>query len=379
MAGPELYIGLISGTSVDAIDAALVEIDGRRSRLVASHTEPLPDKLRTGLLEHCSPDATTLPALGGLDIRVGRHFALAANRLLANHDVGYEEIRAIGSHGQTLFHAPSSPTPFTLQIGDPNVMAAETSIPVVADFRRMDMALGGQGAPLAPLFHQQTLHSDDRVRAVLNLGGIANLTFLPRDRNAPVRGLDTGPASGLMDDWTQRHLGQPYDDEGKWARSGTAVPELLRHLLDDPYFQAPAPKSTGREYFSAAWLDQQLRSGGHEKLAPEDVQATLLELTAHTVVDALRYAEPVPEELVICGGGGHNRQLMQRIAELAKPATVLPASDLGIPVDQVEAMCFAWLARQRLHEVPVDGRLLTGASRPAILGGVWLPPGSDGE
>jgi len=336
--------------------------------------------LRDQLLSHCSPDATSLPSLGTMDVKLGELFAHAATALLDEAGVSAESVRAIGSHGQTLYHSPDSQFPFTLQIADPNVIAARTGITTVADFRRMDMALGGQGAPLAPLFHQAAFHSDRQHRAILNLGGIANLTFLPSSPHSPVLGLDTGPASGLMDSWTWRHRGELYDKDGQWARSGTVHQGLLQHLLADPYFARPAPKSTGREYFSSRWLDQQLQGAGMTSLEPRDVQATLLELSARSVVDAFRLNEESPGQLVVCGGGAHNGALLHRIRELAPDTEVIDSERLGVAPDWVEAMAFAWLAKRRIQRRAVDCTRLTGARRPALLGGIYEPvPGSDGE
>lgn len=379
MTAREYHIGLISGTSVDAIDCALGDFSGAAPVLVASHSEPIPAGLRRRLLAHCSPHATTLPALGQMDVELGERFAAAALHLLDSNRLTPRDVTAIGSHGQTLYHSPEGDFPFTLQIADPSVIAARTGIVTVADFRRMDMALGGQGAPLAPLFHQAAFHDHARGRAVLNLGGIANLTFLPRVREQPVTGLDTGPASALMDGWIFRHQGSNYDNNGDWARSGTVHAGLLQQLLSDPYFARPGPKSTGREYFSSTWLDDRLHRCGLASLAPADVQATLLELTAQTVVDGLQFGAERPAQLVVCGGGVRNGALLQRIQELAPDVKVIDCGELGIAADWVEAMTFAWLARQRMKRRPVDCTRLTGAASPALLGGIYEPPYSDRE
>lgn len=374
MAAREYHIGLISGTSVDAIDCALGDFSGVKPVLVASHSEPIPAELRQRLLSHCSPDTTTLPALGRMDVELGERFAEAVLHLLDSTGLTPQDITAVGSHGQTLYHSPDGVFPFTLQIADPSVIAARTGIVTVADFRRMDMALGGQGAPLAPLFHQAAFHDPGRRRAVLNLGGIANLTFLPASPQEPVSGLDTGPASALMDGWILRHQGSTYDSNGDWARSGSVHTGLLHHLLSDPYFTRPAPKSTGREYFSSIWLDEGLRATGTESLPPANVQATLLELSARTVVDGLRWGETRPEQLVACGGGTRNGALMGRLRELATGVEVIDSGELNIAPDWVEAMTFAWLGRRRLQRQAVDCTRLTGASLPALLGGIYEPP-----
>ncbi len=370
----ELFIGLISGTSVDAVDCALCDFSRCDSPLLASHCEPIPAGLRNRLLAHSSPQTTTLSALGSMDVELGELFARAAMQLLGRSPHDRKAIRAIGSHGQTLYHSPDSPFPFTLQIADPNVIAARTGITTIADFRRMDMALGGQGAPLAPLFHQSIFRSPDRHRAILNLGGIANLTFLPKDPEQPVVGLDTGPASGLMDAWILRHRQKRFDKGGQWALSGSVHSALLQRLLADPYFNRPTPKSTGREYFSLQWLDHQLQQSGLTLLPAEDVQATLLEFSARTVVDGFLLTTAPPEQLVVCGGGIYNDALLRRIRTLAPQTEVFSSAELGIPPDWVEAMTFAWLAWRRVCGSTVDCTRLTGARQPALLGGLYEAP-----
>lgn len=366
MTGPVCFLGLISGTSADAIDAALVTFDGDRIRCIAASATPYEPLLRERILALALaqqlPDFDTL---GSLDVAIGEAFAAAANALIDESGVARSQVRAIGSHGQTLWHRPAGPHPFTTQLGDPNVIAERTGITTVADFRRRDVAAGGQGAPLAPAFHAACFSAPDEVRAVLNLGGIANLTVLsPGD---PVRGFDTGPASGLMDAWCQRHLGSAYDRDGDWARSGQLDPALLERLLADPYFALPAPKSTGRETFQLHWLERQLR--GDE--APADVQATLLALTARTVADAVRRECPRATRVIGCGGGVHNRALVEALTTALAPIRWETTATHGVSPDDVEAMLFAWLARERLEGRPGNRMEVTGARGPRVLGAIW--------
>ena len=371
MAGaPELYLGLISGTSADGIDVALASFDPA-PRLHASATRAYPDDVRQRILALAQGDGSiALDELGALDVEIARAFAAAALRLLADHGVAAGDVRALGSHGQTVRHRPGTATPYTLQLGDPNVIAEATSIVTVADFRRRDMAAGGQGAPLAPAFHAAMLGSDGTSHVVLNLGGIANITLLPENSAEPILGFDTGPASCLLDAWTQRHLGVGFDADGKFAASGRADPALLARMLADPYFHAPPPKSTGREIFHLRWLQQHLDASD---IAPADVQATLLELTVRTIADAIRASAPSARVVLVCGGGVHNGALMQSLANALAPIAVRSTATRGIDPDFVEAMLFAWLARERMLGHPAPGvAAVTGARGPRVLGGIYF-------
>lgn len=359
----EHYIGLMSGTSVDAIDAALVRFDPRPS-VVAARSFPLARDLRARL--RAITDQTPLGIAAQLDVELGRLFAAAALELLRDAGLPPAAVRAIGSHGQTIWHAPASEPPYTLQIGDPNVIAERTGITTVADFRRRDLAAGGQGAPLVPAFHREVFGSPAETRCVLNLGGIANITVISEDA---VLGFDTGPANTLLDSWIASQRGDAYDAAGAWAASGQCSPDLLEALLADPYFALPAPKSTGPEHFSRAWLREHLAA--FPGLAAEDVQATLVELTARTVAAAVRQYAAGAAKLLVCGGGVHNRLLMARLATLLAPMEVASTASAGIDPDFVEACAFAWLARQRLAERPGNVPTATGARAPVVLGGVY--------
>jgi anhydro-N-acetylmuramic acid kinase len=361
-----LYLGLISGTSADGIDVGLVDFDGDLPSIVAARTVPYPDDLRAQLLQVSQHDAPlTLDAYGVLDHRIGVAFADAAAALLADLDPAVR-LEAVGTHGQTLRHHPGGNTPFTLQIGDPTLLAERLRVPVVADFRRRDVAAGGQGAPLAPAFHAAVLRNAAESRAVLNLGGISNLTLLP-PRGAVI-GFDCGPANALMDAWILRHRNLGHDAGGAFAASGRCDPALLARLLEDPYFDAPAPKSSGRDHFHLGWLDARL--GGAPRHA-EDVQATLLELTVTTCADALLRQQPDVQRLLVCGGGVHNRHLMARLAERLAPVVVQSSAALGIDPDFMEAMAFAWLARETVAGRPGNLPSVTGARGPRVLGAIY--------
>lgn len=356
---------------MDGIDAALVRFSPEPV-LVASHSLQFPEELRAELLALAVPGDNEIDRLGSADVRLGRLFGQAVNELLARAKVTSAEVRAIGSHGQTIRHRPGCPAPFTLQIGDPNVIAAATGIPVVADFRRKDMALGGQGAPLVPAFHDAIFRKRGKDRVIVNIGGIANLSVLPGDMARPILGFDTGPGNTLLDGWSRQHLREPMDRDGAFAARGHVRSGLLAAFLADPYFSQPAPKSTGPEYFSTDWLQRHLAALG--EFAPADVQATLLALTTRSIADSIRQQSASGQpDVFVCGGGAHNVALMRSLSENLPGVAVAPTDKLGVPVAWVEAMAFAWLARQRLHEKAGNCPLVTGAAHPAVLGGIWLP------
>ena len=370
-----LFIGLMSGTSADGIDAALVRFDSAEGcELVLGRTLPWDARTRARLLEigQGAPVAS-IDELGTLDVHIAESFAKAALQLMEAAGVTPAQVHAIGSHGQTVRHRPEGAgydgrDRFTMQLGDGNVIAERTGIATVADFRRRDVAAGGQGAPLLPALHAALLRSDTEHRAVLNLGGIANLTLLPAALDVPkdggIRGFDTGPANALMDAWCERHLGQPFDADGAFAARGRLDPALLSRLLAEPWFAQAPPKSTGREQFQLQWLQQHLR--GDEQA--EDVQATLLELTAATVADALLALQPETTRVLVCGGGIHNPVLLQRLAARLPAAVIESTAACGLDPDHVEAMGFAWLARQTLAGLPGNLPSVTGAQGPRVLG-----------
>jgi anhydro-N-acetylmuramic acid kinase len=366
----ELYIGLMSGTSMDGVDAALVGFSGEQQmRLLQTCAYPWPPLLADALRQLAGSATTSLLQFGQLDAQVGDTFAAAVKALLQSAGVTPAEVRAIGSHGQTVFHAPDAHPPFSLQIGDPNRIAQATGITTVADFRRRDMAAGGQGAPLVPAFHADRFAASGETRAVLNLGGIANLTLLPGAAGRAVTGFDTGPGNCLLDLWTRRHRRQPFDAGGAWAAGGKSHPPLLERLLADPYFLRPPPKSTGPEYFSGEWLASRLADLG--TLPAVDVQATLLALTVRSVADALQRTAPDTQRLLVCGGGAHNATLMAALAQQLAPISVESTAVQGLDPDWVEAAAFAWLARATLAGRPGNLPAVTGARAAVVLGGIY--------
>ena len=365
-----LYLGLISGTSADSIDAVLVRFGAAAPQTLAHLAHPWPEPLRRRLLALAQGEATPdLDQLGQLDVELGDHFAEAALHLLAHSNIPASAVRAIGSHGQTVCHRPGGAHPFSLQIGNPAVIAERCRIDVVADFRRADVAAGGQGAPLLPALHAKLLVRPGHARVILNLGGIANITVLRADGG--VLGFDTGPANGLLDAWCQHHRGEAFDRDGAFAARGQVAPALLAPLLDDPYFALAPPKSTGREYFHLAWLARRAPLAG---LEPADVQATLLELTARSVAAAALQHAPEAEDVLACGGGVHNPLLMRRLTELLAPRRVESTATCGVDPDFLEATAFAWLARQRLLNLPGNLPAVTGARGPRVLGALYSAP-----
>jgi anhydro-N-acetylmuramic acid kinase len=367
---PELYIGLISGTSMDGVDAAIVDLGGANPRLLATASRPYPADLRRRLSDLCNGCNHELDVYARLDGELGRLFAEAALAALDKTSLGTRDIVAIGSHGQTVRHYPTNDPPTSLQIADPNIIASTTGITTVADFRRRDMSVGGQGAPLVPAFHAVLFRQRAKNRVVLNLGGIANVTVLPADSRLPVTGFDTGPGNTLMDYWAMRHLKQPMDDEGKWAASGQVDAHLLERMLADSYFSRPPPKSTGTDYFDLAWIDRLLRRR-KTRLARKNVQTTLCELTAFSVAEAIRREAPQTSEVLACGGGVHNLALMFRLQVLLGDIPLKSTEDFGIPPDWIEAMAFAWLAQQTLAGKPGNLPSVTGATKPVILGAIY--------
>jgi anhydro-N-acetylmuramic acid kinase len=364
-----LYLGLISGTSADGIDVALTSF-ARKPKLLGSLTYPYPEHLRERILALAQGDGRiALDEFGALDVEIARAFATAATKLLRRESIGTDNVRALGSHGQTVRHRPLGSAPYTLQLGDPNVIAESTGIATVADFRRRDLAAGGHGAPLAPAFHAAMLARDKKTRIVLNLGGIANITILSGDERKPLRGFDTGPASCLLDAWVARHLDLPYDKDGAYAASGRVDETLLKRLLSDPYFAEPPPKSTGREVFHLSWLGEHLRGLA---IAPKHVQATLVALSALTIAEAIRAHACDARAVWVCGGGVHNPVLMAAIGSALAPIPVESVAELGIDPDFVEAMTFAWLARERLDgRAALNVHTVTGARGPRVLGGIY--------
>ncbi len=378
-----LYIGLMSGTSMDAIDAVLVEIEGTQVTLRGSHSQALPAELRQELITLNTPGLGHIGQLGHLDVKLGQLFANATETLLQASDTPASAITAIGSHGQTVRHRPKSDSPnalpFTLQIGDPNTLAHLTGITTVADFRRRDIAAGGEGAPLVPAFHEALLRTTKCNRVVLNIGGMANLTILPADPLQLARGFDCGPGNVLMDGWIERELGQRFDQDGRWAAGGEPIEPLLNDMLNDCYFHTAPPKSTGREQFNVEWVMLYLQRNQLEnsETKAQAIQATLLHLSVESIADAIESYAPQTEELLICGGGVHNsaliRGLMTRLDTIT--ITITSSAEFGLDPDYLEAIAFAWLAKQTLEKRPGNLPAVTGAECAVVLGGVYYSVG----
>ena len=365
----ELYIGLMSGTSMDGIDAVIAAFDDRRVDIVETLQKAYPDTLRRALLNAVTtPIDQAIDNIGALDRQVGECFRDAAAELLGSAGIAAGEVRAIGSHGQTIRHQPDAVAPYSLQIGNPAIIAAGTGISTVADFRSADIAAGGQGAPLVPPFHDWLFRSPGECRVILNIGGIANITVLPAN-GSPVIGFDTGPGNTLLDRWIQARKKQPFDRDGAWAASGQCIETLLEDMLAFPYFGLAPPKSTGLEDFNLEWLSG-FSPGQH---AAADVQATLAELTVRTIVDGVRHSAPEATELYVCGGGAHNKDLLDRLARMLPDVSVRTTGAVGLDPDWVEAAAFAWLAMRTMHNKPGNLPSVTGASSKVVLGEIHSP------
>ena len=358
----EFYIGLMSGTSLDGVDAALVELGGRPS-LIAADFLPYPKRLKSRLLALHEPSSNELESAALVGVDLSRHYASTVARLLKKSGLPVRSLRAIGCHGQTVRHRPESG--YTLQLGNPAWLAERTGIAVVADFRSRDIAAGGQGAPLVPAFHAACFRSARRHRSIVNLGGIANLTDLPV--KGPVKGFDTGPGNVLLDAWVRERFGRDFDRGGALAARGKPVSVLLNAMLADPYFRRAPPKSTGHDHFNLAWL----RSFGVGRHRAEDVQATLAELTARSISNAIGRSCRNAEEVYLCGGGVHNVDLVERIARMLPEVGIASTQPLGIHPDWVEAMAFAWLARCALKHQTGSIAEVTGAKGARVLGAIY--------
>ena len=369
-----LFIGLMSGTSIDAVDAVLVRLSGN-IEIIESHTLPISKHLKSTILSLCSTGENEIERSGKLDRELGLLFSQCAIELCKKANIRPEEIEAIGSHGQTIRHTPNGKYPFTLQISDPNTIAEETGITTIADFRRRDIAAGGQGAPLVPAFHEAIFRSKESSRVIVNIGGMANITLLPKSDSMPVIGFDTGPGNVLLDYWIHKKKTLAFDHNGQWASSGEVHAPLLEHLLSEHYLQLPPPKSTGRELFNAGWLNQHLSS--FSDISDTDIQSTISELTAQTIANDIKLcdsklASSTIDEVFICGGGAKNSYLKERIQSLLPEKTVTTTTNLGLDPDLVEATAFAWLAYRTINQLNGSLAPVTGAKGDRILGGIYL-------
>ncbi|MCM2326425.1 MAG: anhydro-N-acetylmuramic acid kinase [Lysobacter sp.] len=358
-----LAIGIMSGTSLDGADAVLADFSAVPPRCVAASSLPFPADLKQGLLALSTPGSDGLDAAGACSVRLADIYAEAVALVLEEASLPASAVEVIGCHGQTVRHRPD--LGFTIQLNDAARLAERAGIDVVADFRSRDVAAGGQGAPLVPAFHDAVFRHPSLHRVVVNIGGIANASSLTPGHS--FAGFDTGPGNVLMDGWARRHLGAEFDVDGHWASQGRVIPGLLARLLEEPFFAKPPPRSTGRELFNEAWLAARL---GNDT-SPADVQATLLELTARTVMEAIGRHCGTPDEVYLCGGGARNARLAARIGELASPCPVYPTDRLGVPTGRVEAMAFAWLALKCARREPLDLAAVTGARHPCILGALY--------
>ncbi len=361
----------MSGTSMDGIDSAIVDFSQNNANVIATHCHPIPKHLQQAIKPLFLPGDDDIDAFGSADQQLGACFAQAVNTLLGQAGLDAGDIIAIGSHGQTIRHRPpnnDTPHPFTLQIGDPNIIAAHSGITTVADFRRRDMALGGQAAPLVPAFHHASFHCNNHNRVIINIGGISNITFLPAAAGE-VLGFDTGPGNRLLDDWIKHHQNKAFDNHGQWASQHTSDARLLEQLKTHPFLHRLPPKSTGREEFNRPWLNQQLKNFSH--LSPGCVQATLLALTAETIAEAITALPANIDEVFICGGGALNIALTTSLSNLLKPTKVDTTAALGISPEWVEATAFAWLARQTLAGLAGNLPAVTGAKKLTVLGGIY--------
>ncbi|WP_221074855.1 anhydro-N-acetylmuramic acid kinase [Agarivorans aestuarii] len=363
----DIYVGLMSGTSMDGVDAVVVDFSQAKPKLLAHHQQAIPAKLLGQLHGLCSPANNEIATMAEASVAVAELFASSANQAIQQAGLSSQDISAIGSHGQTIRHFPE--LNFSLQIGSPSHIAVQSNVDVIADFRNKDMALGGQGAPLVPAFHQAMFSSPDEARFIVNIGGIANLTRLLPEQT--LLGYDTGPGNTLLDQHFKRHHphGLDYDDNGQWGRSGSCKQALLKQMLADDYFALAAPKSTGREYFHLAWLDRFLEQPEFAQLAPVDVQCTLHHLSCQSIAQELLDAEK--GTIYLCGGGDNNGFLLELLAKALPKLTLSRTSKLGIPEQALEAMAFAWLARCFKLKQAGNASSVTGASRTAILGALY--------
>jgi anhydro-N-acetylmuramic acid kinase len=353
----------MSGTSLDGIDAVLVDLSQPKPRQLAKHYLPFDDALKDDLLALHLPSQNELHQTQVVGNQLARMYAAAVANLLVEAKTSKHEVKAAGCHGQTIRHCPEHG--YSLQIGNAALLAELTDITVVSDFRSRDIAAGGQGAPLVPAFHDHVLRHPDIHRIIVNIGGISNLTDLAPGK--PTTGFDCGPGNLLMDAWCMRNLGKPYDDNGAWAASGEVLPALLEQLLSETYFSLPPPKSSGRDLFNFDWLQEKLQ--GDE--APANVQATLLELTCRSIASAIQTYCPGAAEVYLCGGGAHNQAMHKRLAALLSGCSVKTTDTLGVNGDYLEAIAFAWLAQQTLHGKPANLPQVTGANHPCILGAIY--------
>ena len=364
----ELFIGLMSGTSVDSIDSALVNFDKDTVELLEWNSSSIEKTLKERIFNEVNNDKISKVEIEKLDLELGKVFGNAANKLLQKAEVSSSDVVAIGSHGQTIKHAPNAPSPFSLQIGSPKEIAGITNIKTVADFRTADIVAGGQGAPLTPLFHSFIFKKNKLSEGlVINIGGISNLTYF-NDPTESIIAYDCGPGNCLLDTWSRTNNKGDFDAEGAWASSGKVVPNLLKKMLKDSFFKKPPPKSTGTDYFNLKWINKKISEFG--EVSSEDIQATLTELSAQVIFKELKDLKAEKKPIYLCGGGIHNLFLVKRLEELIQNR-ISTTSEIGIDADFLEACCFAWLAKERLDNTKFDLSKITGSKEKILLGEIW--------
>jgi len=364
----DIYIGLMSGTSADSIDCAALNLKDEKINVIGCNNYEIPSTLRSGILEASqanSPDKTQIEIL---DMNMANVLVASVKNLVHELDINLNEIRAIGSHGQTIKHNPNGDNPFSLQIGNPQKISNDLGITTIGNFRTDDIEAKGQGAPLTPIFHEKVFGSDGQSKIIINIGGIVNISALGLQKTI---GFDTGPGNCLMDIWSRRNNIGNYDDEGKWAASGTINHPLLKEMMDDDYFSRNYPKSTGPDYFGENWIDQQINKIP-ENIAPEDTQATLIQVTALSIARAIEKLDFTDKNIYLCGGGSHNKFLIQEIEKIVN-GSVYTSEKLGIDPDYLEAICFGWFAKQRIKDVKFDLSQITGSIKEVYVGRKYEP------
>jgi len=363
----ELYIGVMSGTSLDAVDVCAVSIRDQ-TEVIASNSFDIPPQIRQSIAELCTPGNDEIHRMSILDNQLAQLFSTNINSLVNTNHIDRKKIVAIGCHGQTVRHMPNNATPYTLQIGNGASIALLTGITTITDFRRADIAAGGQGAPLVPAFHQSIFSNTDKNRVILNIGGMANITIINKHEDS-ISGFDTGPGNVLLNEWISHIKNCEYDRNGDWSAEQPPDTELLDLMLKEQYFHTPPPKSTGRELFNLSWIGEQLSTLNRE-IDPAIIQSTLCELSARTICEAILNTAPNTEELIVCGGGVHNKNLMEKIETICGIKTK-SSTDFGIDPDFVEAAAFAWLAKQTLNNIPANAPSVTGAKKHVVLGAIY--------
>ena len=364
----ELYIGLMSGTSVDSIDSVLINFNNNSFEILEVSSSSIEETLKDRIFNEVNKDKVSKVEIEKLDLELGKAFGNAAKKLLQKAEIDSCDVVAIGSHGQTIKHLPNAPSPFSLQIGSPKEIANITNIKTVADFRTADIAAGGQGAPLTPLFHSFILKKNKVSEAlVINIGGICNLTYF-NDSTESIIAYDCGPGNCLIDTWSRSNNRGDFDAEGAWASSGKVEVNLLKEMLNDDYFSKHPPKSTGTDYFNLKWINKKISK--FNEVSTEDIQATLTELSAQTIFKELKDLKVEKKPIYLCGGGIHNLFLVKRLEELVENQ-IFSTSEIGIDADFLEACCFAWLAKERLKKTKFDLSKITGSKEEISLGEIW--------